>query len=133
MTKIDPTSIFAKSENLVNPVFVQPTAEFVNPADLRDGLGWFMYGIAAHVKGKKLDEEVLDEVRDVVYALRRADIMLLDPMHTVYRKGFSWTLAFSLMHPYGFKLTLIENFGQNDRIIINDNAENPLTIGKMYK
>ena len=114
------------------PIFVQPET-LLNPADLRDGLGWFVYGIAAHARGKKLDKEVLDEVREVVYALRRADILVLDPMHTVYREGFECTLAFSLLHPYGFKLTLIEDFGQNDRVIINDDISNQLTIGTMYK
>ena len=125
MTKINPNPN-------PTPVFVQPET-LVNPADLRDGLGWFMYGIAAHVRGKKLDEEVLDEVREVVYALRRADIVVLDPMHTVHREGFVCTLAFSFVHPYGFKLTLIEDLGQNDRIIINDDVGNQLTIGTMYK
>ena len=122
MTKIDP-----------KPVFVQPTVEFVNPADLRDGLGWFIYGIAAHVRGEKFDKQSLDEVRDVVYALRRADIVVPDPMHEVEREYPHETRAFSFLHPYGFKITLLEDFMINDRIIINDDAENPLTIGTMYK
>lgn len=122
MTKIDPKS-----------VFVQPTVEFVNPADLRDGLGWFTKGIAAHVRGEELDEEVLDEVRDVAFALRRAGIAVPDPMHTVERAYPHETRAFSFLHPYGFKITLLEDFMVNDRIIVNDDAENPLTIGTMYK
>ena len=125
MTKINPNPN-------PTPVFVQPET-LVNPADLRDGLGWFMYGLQCHARGEKLDEEVLDEVREVVYALRRADIVVLDPMHTVYRECFECTLAFSFVHPYGFKLTLIEDLGQNDRIILNDDISNPLTIGTMYK
>ena len=113
MTKINPT-----------PVFVQPET-LVNPADLRDGLGCFVYGIAAHVRGEKLAEQSLDEVRDVVYALRRADIVVPDKLYE--------TRAFSFLHPYGFKITLLEDFMINDRIIVNDDADNPLTIGKMYK
>ena len=121
MTKINP-----------NPVFVQP--EFlVNPANLRDGLGWFIHGIAAHVRGEKLDAEVLNEVRDVVFALRRSGIAIPDPMHEVEREYPHETRAFSFLHPYGFKITLLEDFGVNDRIIINDDIGNPLTIGTMYK
>ena len=122
MTKIDP-----------KPVFVQPTVEFVNPADLRDGLGGLMKGIAAHVRGEKLNEEVLDEVRDFAFALRRAGIAVPDTMHTVEREYPHETRAFSFLHPYGFKITLLEDFMINDRIIINDDAEHPLTIGKIYK
>lgn len=131
MCKINPT-----------PVFVQPET-LVNPADLRDGLGWFVYGIAAHVRGEKLDKQRLGEVRDVVYALRNADIMQPDPLHTVEREYPHETRAFSFLHPYGFKITLLEdfmindsiivNFMINDSIIVNDDAENPLAIGMMYK
>ena len=122
MTKINPA-----------PVFVQPET-LANPAELRDGLGLFVYGIAAHVRGEKLDKQSLDEVRDVVYALRRADIVVPDPMHTVEREYPLDTRAFSFLHPYyGFKITLLEDFMVNDRIIINDDAENQLTIGTMYK
>lgn len=121
MTKINPT-----------PTFIQPET-LVNPANLLDGLGWFAKGIAAHVRGEKLDEEVLDEVRDVALALRRSGIAVPDPMHTVEREYPHDTRAFSFLHPYGFKITLLEDFMINDRIIINDDAENPLTIGTMYK
>ena len=121
MTKINP-----------NPVFVQPE-NLVNPADLRDGLGWFVHGLQCHVKGEKLDDKVSCIVRDTIYALRHADIMLPDQMHTVEREYPHETRAFSFLHPYGFKLTVLEDFGVNDRIIINDDAENPLAIGTMYK
>ena len=121
MTKINPA-----------PVFVQPET-LANPAELRDGLGLFVYGIAAHVRGEKLDKRSLYEVRDVVYTLRRADIVVPDPMHTVEREYPHETRALSFVHPYGFKITLLEDFMVNDRIIINDDAENPLTIGTMYK
>ena len=120
MTKINPT-----------PVFVQPET-LVNPADLQ-GLGWFVYGIAAHARGKKLDKQSLAEVRDVVYALRRANIVVPDPMHQVEREYPHETRAFSFLHPCGFKITILEDYRVNDRIIVNDDAENPLTIGTMYK
>lgn len=121
MTKINPTTVFVQPETLVNP------------ADLRDGLGWFTRGIVTHVCGEKLDSEVLYEVRDVVYTLRRSGIAVPDPMHKVERKYPHETRAFSFLHPYGFKITLLEDFMINDRIIVNDDAENPLTIGTMYK
>ena len=121
MTKINPNPVFVQPENLVNPV------------DLRDGLGWFVYGIARHTQGEKLEDKALCVVRDTIYALRHADIMLPDPMHEVEREYPHETRAFSYVHPYGFKVTLLEEFGVNDRIIINDDAENPITIGTMYK
>ena len=121
MTKINPNLVFVQPENLVNPV------------DLRDGLGSFVYGIASHAQGEKLEDKALCVVRDTIYALRHADIMLPDPMHEVEREYPHETRAFSYVHPYGFKVTLLEDFGVNDRIIINDDAENPITIGTMYK
>ena len=121
MTKINPT-----------PVFVQPET-LVNPADLRDGLGRFTKGIAAHVRGGKQEDKALCVVRDTIYAIRNADIMLPDPLHTVEREYPHDTRAFSYVHPYGFKITLLEDYLINDRIIINDDADNPLTIGTMYK
>ena len=121
MTKINP-----------NPVFVQPE-NLVNPADLRDGLGWFVYGLQCHARGEKLDDGVLSVVRDTIQAIRLADIMVLDPKHTVERETFAGTLAFSFLHPYGFKITVLEDFGVNGRVIINDDISNPLTIGTMYK
>ena len=121
MTKINPTTVFVQPKKLVNPL------------DLREGLGWFTRGIATHVRGEKLDSEVLDEVRDVVFALRRSGIAVSDPMHEVEREYPHETRAFSFLHPYGFKITLLEDFGVDDRIIINDDIGNPLTIGTMYK
>ena len=121
MTKINPNPVFVQPENLVNPV------------DLRDGLGWFIHGIATHARGEKLEDKALCVVCDTIYALRHADIMLPDPLHEVECEYPHETRAFSYVHPYGFKITLLEDFGVNDRIIINDDIGNPLTIGTMYK
>ena len=120
MTKINPTAVFVQPETLVNP------------ASLRDGLGWFVYGIAAHVRGEKLEDKALCVVRDTVYALRNADIMLPDPLHEVEREYPHETRAFSFLHPYGFKMTLLEDFMINDRIIINQtrNLTNVLVISR---
>ena len=121
MTKINPNPVFVQPENLVNPV------------DLRDGLGRFVYGLQCHARGEKLEDKTLCVVRDIIYALRYADIMLHDPLHEVEREYPYETRALSYVHPYGFKVTLLEDFGINDDIIINDDADNPLTIGTRYK
>ena len=111
MTKINPTAVFVQPKNLVNP------------ADLRDGLGWFIHGIAAHVRGENLESEVLDVVCEAIFAMHDANMFVPDPRHEVDE-----TSAFSLMHPYGFKITLLCEFLKNDRIIINDDIGNPLTM-----
>ena len=121
MTKINPNPVFVQPENLVNPV------------DLRDGLGWFVYGLQCHARGEKLEDKALCVVRDTIYALRHADIMLPDPLHEVEREYSHDTRAFSFLHPNGFKVTILEDFMINDRIIINDDIGNHLTIGTMYK
>ena len=120
MTKINPTIVFVQPETLVNPI------------DHRDGLGWFVYGVQCHTRGGKLDSYALRMVRDTVYAMRNADIMQPDPLHTVEREYPHETRAFSFLHPYGFKITLLEDYGVNDRIIINDDADNPLAITTIY-
>ena len=121
MTKINPT-----------PVFVQPKV-LVNPANLRDGLGWFIHGIAAHARGEPLTEKVLKVVREAIFAMREANIFLPDERHSI-KRGYKYeTFALSLIHPYGFKITLLSDYRKNDRIIINDDVGNPLTLSPMYK
>lgn len=121
MTKIDP-----------KPVFVQP-AELVNLADLRDdGLGWFIYGIAAHARGEPIGDGVLKVVRKTIFAMHEANMFAPDAIHSI-KRGYKYeTFALSLIHPYGFKITLLCDYQKNDRIIINDDVGNPLTIGTMY-
>ena len=122
MTKIDP-----------KPVFVQPTVKFVNPADLRDGLGWFVYGLQCHARGEPITEKLLKVVREAIFAMHEANMFVPDAIHSI-KIGYKYeTFALSLIHPYGFKITLLCDYQKNDRIIINDDVGNPLNIGTMYK
>lgn len=74
MTKINP-----------NPVFVQPET-LVNPANLRDGLGWFIHGIAAHARGEPITEKLLKVVREAIFAMHEANMFVPDAIHSIMYK-----------------------------------------------